>query len=55
MELNDKTLEELKVIAYDLMAQSQALQNSLNMVNRTIAEKSNSSTTKPISKPEKTE
>ena len=40
MDISEKTLDELKVIAYDLLAQLEALQKNLNVVNKLISEKS---------------
>jgi hypothetical protein len=39
MELNSKTIDELKVIAYDLLASKEQTERNLQIVNQTIAAK----------------
>jgi hypothetical protein len=39
MELKDKTVDELKIMAYDLMASLQQTQRNLEVVNNLIAQK----------------
>ncbi len=50
MDLNTKTVEELKVIAYDVMVSIQKLQNDSQIINQLIAQKSQ----QPV-KPERVE
>ena len=39
MNLEEKTIEQLKVIAYDLLAQQEQTQRNLQAVNQMIAKK----------------
>ena len=39
MDLNTKTIEELKVIAYDLLASQEQTTHNLKLVNQMIAKK----------------
>jgi hypothetical protein len=39
MELNSKSIDELKVIAYDLLASKEQTERNLQIVNQTIAAK----------------
>jgi hypothetical protein len=39
MNLNEKTIDELKVIAYDLLASKEQTERNLQIVNQTIAAK----------------
>lgn len=39
MNLNEKTIDELKVIAYDLLVSLEQTQANLKIVNETIAKK----------------
>ena len=39
MDLNSKTIDELKVIAYDLLASKEQTERNLQIVNQTIAAK----------------
>jgi len=39
-KIEEMTIDELKVIAYDLMTQTQLLQNKVNAINQLIAQKS---------------
>lgn len=38
-ELKKKSLDELKVMAYDTLTQIQGLQETIKIINQTIAEK----------------
>ena len=42
MDLEGKTLEELKIIAYDIGRQLSIVRNNLNAVNQMIIKKENS-------------
>ncbi len=39
MNLDEKTIDELKVIAYDLLASKEQTERNLQLVNQTIAKK----------------
>lgn len=39
MDLTSKTIDELKVIAYDLLASKEQTERNLQLVNQTIAKK----------------
>lgn len=39
MNLDEKTIDELKVIAYDLIATKEQTERNLQLVNQTIAKK----------------
>lgn len=39
MDLTSKTIDELKVIAYDLLANKEQTERNLQLVNQTIAKK----------------
>ena len=39
MDLNSKSIDELKVIAYDLLASKEQTERNLQIVNQTIAAK----------------
>lgn len=44
MDITNKSLTELKAIAYDLLVQIQGMQSSLNVVNDLIAKKAKEET-----------
>ena len=46
MELKDKTLEELKVLAYDQIVLLEQTQRNLQIINQAIAEKNKPTTEK---------
>ena len=41
IDLNTKTIDELKVIAYDLISQFEKIKHELNVVNQLIFDKQN--------------
>lgn len=48
MNLDEKTIDELKVIAYDLIASKEQTERNLQLVNQTIAKKYEGQNKTPI-------
>lgn len=51
MDINDKSIEELKAIAYDILVSSQKLQNDLAIVNQLIEKKKQAPIVEPAVEP----